>query len=461
MGTQTLEKTQTPAFTSAGGFQTSGKARRDENGTYFNAIGLEATEEHQHVSVIWQRKCIPLADFANDVYEQQKFKFDRKLTAQELMLTPDLTLSDGTGFTLSGLMTMPTIGMKQGVIEYLAQTVSGYPDASGQDVSRAKSDLAHYLNMELSLVSGQRDGKLSERLEKKQAQLKEDNVPSTDKRLREEIQDIQQRLNDSQKFTVRTRNDDDGNQVVRYIGSEKYGVINNAQVLEMISNALPGGYSDCLVSHGWNDGDSMVGNLLLPDYIKNRPDSEYGSGLSIKNSETGRFRFTVAPFLFRAICLNGCIWGRENATVSIDKKHLGHIDMDAIQTNVINAVNLALSQGEQLLGLFDITKEITVTNQKELVASLSQDNKLTLAQGRAWLKAIEKEPGDTVFHTIQGLTLAAQSFTGDVRQNMEETAGLILAPSLTADIDAIAALWQKFSVRAEGLNEKQVEAYVR
>lgn len=438
----------------------SGTAGRDENGTYHNALGLESTENMRHVSVIWQKKCIPVSEFAADVKEQQKFKFDRLMGADALRLSDDLRLSDGTSFTLNGLMTMPRNAMKQGFVEYLANDLGDYGNVSDADSTRAKSDLAHYLNLELDHLAAKRDDVLSTRLAKKQGQLAEPGlVPSLEKKLKAEIQDLETRLQESKKFTVRTRNDDNGNQVIRYIASERYGVINNDSVMDIISGALPGGWGDSLASHAWNDGDSMIGNVLLPDYIKNRPDSEYGIGISFKNSEIGRYRFEICPFLFRAICLNGCIWGRSNSVIGIDKKHLGEINLDEIKMQVQAAVKLALAEGEQVLELFDMTKEITVENQSQLVASLAKEFKLTIPQGRAWLNAIGDEPGETVFHTIQGLTKASQSFTGDVRQTMEETAGLILAPSLTADIDAIASMWEKFSVRAESLTPEQVSVY--
>lgn len=438
----------------------SGKAGRDENGTYHNALGLESTENMRHVSVIWQNKCVPVSEFAADVKEQQRFKFDRLMGADALRLSDDLRLSDGTSFTLNGLMTMPRNAMKQGFVEYLAKDLGDYGNVSESDAIRAKSDLAHYLNLELDHLAAKRDDVLSTRLAKKQGQLAEPGiVPSLAKKLQADIQDLETRLQESKKFTVRTRNDDKGNQVVRYVASERYGVINNDTVMDIISGALPGGWGDSLASHAWNDGDSMIGNVLLPDYIKNRPDSEYGIGISFKNSEIGRYRFEICPFLFRAICLNGCIWGRSNSVIGIDKKHLGEINLDEIKMQVQEAVKLALAEGEQVLELFDITKEITVENQPQLVASLAKEFKLTIPQGRAWLNAIGDEPGETVFHTIQGLTKASQSFTGDVRQTMEETAGLILAPSLTADIDAIASMWEKFSVRAESLTPEQVAVY--
>jgi hypothetical protein len=435
-----------------------GSARRDENGTYYNALGLESTEEHKHVSVIWQNKCIPLYDFAGDIKKQQEHKFDRILNVDELKLTDKLTLKDGTGFTMNGLLTFPRNSMRQGMVEYLTSD-------SPLDKPRALADLAYYLNTELDKVAGNRDTVLENRLERKKSALADTSlVPSAVKKLQQEIEQVENRLNDSKKFIVRFRNDDDDNSVARFVGSDRYGVINNEDVIQAVVDALPGGGSDALVSHAWTDGDNMIGNILLPDYIKTRPDSEYGVGISFKNSEIGRFRFKIQAFLFRAICLNGCIWGRSNVDntieINIDKKHLGQIDMAAIYAQVYNTVRVALNEGEQVLELFDITKEVTVQNQDRLIASLTKELKLTIPQGRAWIEAVKAEPGETVFHTIQGLTRAAQEYNGDTRQAMEESAGMILAPSLESDIDSIAKMWKKFEVRAESLSEKELKSYM-
>jgi hypothetical protein len=437
-----------------------GTAGRDENGTYYNALGLESTETMQHVSVIWQRQCIPLGEFAADIHEQAKHKRDIRLQAPDLRLTDNLTLADGTGFTLTGLKSMPRESMKQGVIDYLAEDLAGYGDVSEEDTARARRDLAHYLNLELAHKSGERDATLQARMEKKQAQLDAGGLPkSRVDTLKAEITDLSRRIEESKGFLVRTRRDDGGNQVVRYIASDRYGVIDNTDVMRIIAESLPGGWGDSLASHAWNDGDSMLGNVLLPDYLKNRPDSEYGVGFAFKNSEIGRCRFEIQPFLFRAICLNGCIWGRSDSVIGVDKKHLGEIKIEEIAADVRKAIQVALAEGEQVLELFDKSKEVTVTNQPALVAALARENKLTIPQGRAWLAAIAEEPGDTVFHTVQGLTLAAQGFAGDARRTMEEVAGLIVAPSLTADIDAIAAQWVKFAAMGDRLSESQLNTY--
>ena len=54
-------------FKSADGLQVreGAVAQQNDNGTWFNAIGLESTESHRHVAKVWQDKCQSLETFYN------------------------------------------------------------------------------------------------------------------------------------------------------------------------------------------------------------------------------------------------------------------------------------------------------------------------------------------------------------------------------------------------------------
>ncbi len=70
---------------------------------------------------------------------------------------------------------------------------------------------------------------------------------------------------------------------------------------------IPGGR----LSHWRGDADTLWGNVLIPDTIRQESDSDYGGMVSIGNSEIRERRITSRPSVFRAICFNGCIWDRE------------------------------------------------------------------------------------------------------------------------------------------------------
>ncbi len=100
--------------------------------------------------------------------------------------------------------------------------------------------------------------------------------------------------------------------------TQKYREITNAWLVEAFNRLVPDG----LVSHFRGDGDTITGNILIPDIIRTESDSDYGGGIGFRHSEVGIFRIQVLPFVFRAICCNGCVWGALEGT-ALRKVHLG------------------------------------------------------------------------------------------------------------------------------------------
>jgi hypothetical protein len=275
---------------------------------------------------------------------------------------------------------------------------------------------------------------------------------------------------DAREFRVRLRHDDEGNNVARAVVSERYGVIDNAQAMEILVNSLPSSndLKDILASHVSNDGDDMYGNLLLPDMMKSQPDSDYGVGIAFRNSEIRNATFKVSPFLFRAICLNGMIWGRQNSEIKVNQRHMGKIDLKELQVQVNRAVAVALSQGNDLLTLLGHSKQVEVRNVEQTIAQLSRDNKMTMMQGKLWhkgyLESLHEVAGHqhekTAFGIVNGLTRSAQEYTGSTREAMETLASSILSPAIDSDLQAISKRWGLISERAKALDEDTVRNYV-
>jgi len=395
-------------------------ANQDSNGTWFNAIGLESTQSHRHVAKKWQDKCSPFADFIETVKEQSKTKFDYVKPESEVRLKDSETLTNGMGINKTGLNCLRAFtDVPSSMVSFLEER--GY----GEDLTR-------FLNNDL------------DRREK----------------------DWSDGGKDSREFRIRVLQDDNGNDTVRAVVSGRYGVIDNHEAMEMIANALPS-LSDALASHISNDGDDIFGNVLLPDYMKSEPDSDYGVGIAFRNSEIKNSTFKVSPFLFRAICLNGMIWGRENSKNQINQKHLGNINRAELQEQVTNAVMEALSQGNDLLTLLGYSKQVKVERPLKVIAQLSINEGLTIEQGRAWhkgyLESLNEASGDlherSAFGVINGLTRSAQEYKGAMRENMETIASKILAPAIDSDLQAISKRWGRLSDNANQLKENIVQKY--
>ena len=416
-------------FTNAGGLQVreGSTAKQDDNGNWFNAIGLQSTETHKHVAKIWQDKCISLESFYSTLKAQDANKVDVVKPESAIRLKDASTLLDGTPLTKSGMNSLRLFtDIPSSMISFMDER--GYSD-----------ELVKFVNDELN---------------------------------RRE-QDWSNKGKDSREFRVRTRHDDDGNPVARAIVSERYGVIDNLEAMEMIIDALPSkdAIKDALASHLHNDGDDMFGNLLLPDNIKSEPDSDYGVGIAFRNSEVRNSTFKVSPFLFRAICLNGMIWGRQDSSIKVNQRHMGNIDKQELREEVRRAIVVALSQGNDLLTLLGHSKHVEVKNPEQVIAQLSRDNKMTIAQGKLWhkgyLESLQEVSGHahdrTAFGIVNGLTRSAQQYTGSTREQMETIASAILAPAIDADLQAISKRWGLISERAKSLDDDTVlqYAYIR
>jgi len=409
-------------FTNAGGLQVreGSTAKQDDNGTWYNAIGLQSSASHRHVAKQWQDKCTPFSDFVETVKKQSEHKEDRVKKESEIRLSDANTLLDGTPLTKSGLNSLRMFtDIPSSMISFLQERE--YDD-----------ELVKFVNQEL------------------------DRRETTWNHSGKEPRD----------FRVRVRHDDEGNDVIRAIVSERYGVIDNADAMDMIVNSLPT-LKDALASHIHNDGDDIFGNVLLPDFMKSEPDSDYGVGIAFRNSEIRNSTFKISPFLFRAICLNGMIWGRQNSEITVNQRHMGKIDLNELQEQVTVAVKVALTQGNDLLTLMALSKQVKVENPLATIAMLARDNKMTIEQGKLWhkgyLDSLHEQHGDvhekSAFGIVNGLTRASQDFKGSTREQMETTASYILSPAIDSDLQAISKRWGMIGDRANQLGDKVINQY--
>jgi hypothetical protein len=358
-----------------------------------------------------------------EVKLQSKSKYDLVKPESFVRLKDSSTLSNGMALTKSGLNSIRTFTeIPSSMVSFLEER--GYEE-----------ELTRFLNSELN--------------------LREQNWANDGK--------------DSRDFRIRVRQDDNGSDVVRAVVSGRYGVIDNHEAVEMIANALPS-LTDALASHITNDGDDIYGNVLLPDYMKSEPDSDYGVGIAFRNSEIKNSTFKVSPFLFRAICMNGMIWGKQeskDANSRINQKHLGNIDRKELQYEVTHAVMTALSQGNDLLTLLGYSKQVKVQNPLQVIAQLSINEGLTIEQGRIWhrgyLESLNETNGhlhdQSAFGIINGLTRSAQEYNGSMRENMETIASKILSPAIDADLQAISKRWGRITDNASQLKENIVQKY--
>lgn len=401
----------------------SRKAIRDENGIWRNALGLESSVTFRHVARVWQDRCIPFQQFCDQVVRDDDSTRDQVYPARYLLEIDDaLKLPDGAILTDHAVRQLAKLLRLPNTIGELAAIEEGAYAPQIADILR---------------------------------------------------QQMKRKLNHDAQMLVRYRSLPNGLTHVRALFRGILPpLIDNVEMLDMLREAFPSrfhnanGWGAALASHIEDSVDAIQGNVLFPDEMKQEPDSDYGVGVQFCNSEVTTGVMRVSPFLFRAICLNGCIWGRRDGSVRVEMNRDGSLDRLAIRSKIGELVQIALSEGNDLLTLMGYTREIATPQPERVITHLAQKHRLTQEMSRTWFNGYltetvrEGEPfRKTAFGVVQGLTRAAQRWHGDNRIQMEATASLLVAPSLRDDIDAIARRWAGYNSEAANLPEDAVRLW--
>jgi len=244
---------------------------------------------------------------------------------------------------------------------------------------------------------------------------------------------------------------------LRAVLSEQYTIVNNAWFLDVLSQAVPGG----MVSHWKGDADSIYGNILIPDTIRAERDSDFGGMLSVGNSEIGTRRISSLPSVFRAICMNGCIWDQQSGE-GINKVHRGKVDFIELGKMIVDNLEKQiplLPQGiERLLGLRAFG--CGDTPLPNVLAQTAIDNSLSKRQVAAvydgWneeIRLLGRTEAKTAYGLANAVTRAGQQLGNNDQWVRFDTIGGAFA---NLDRDG----WDKFRNRADNLSPKQVEKRV-
>ena len=227
--------------------------------------------------------------------------------------------------------------------------------------------------------------------------------------------------------------------------------LRNEWYLGVLKNALPG----ARLSHWRGDDYTIYGNLLIPDSIRKESDSEYGAMVSISNCEIGRRRFEQRPSLFRAICMNGCIWGETQGN-SLKVSRRSEIDLRQIEKliveNVRSQVPIAIAGLDRFLGTrsFD-----TSVSMKPVIAQVAKDTRLTktLASSvlNGWWQEKEETPelANTLFAVVNAFTRAGQNESNEVWVKFDTLGGRLASMSKDQ--------WSDVLLRASKLRTDQVD----
>lgn len=228
--------------------------------------------------------------------------------------------------------------------------------------------------------------------------------------------------------------------------------IRNSWYLRVLQRAIP----DARVSHWRGDLETLYGNILIPDTIREESDSAYGALVSISNCEVRSRPFGQRPSLFRAICGNGCVWGEtEGLAITLSNFGRGELDLKAVEktliANIHEQIPLATQRIDQLLATRSLTTNVTM---KPVIAQFCRDHRLTKSHGSAVLNAWHTESnqtpelGSTLFGLINAVTRAGQTLDNANWVRFDEIGGRL------ATIQA--GQWDSLVTRASKLTQEKV-----
>lgn len=256
------------------------------------------------------------------------------------------------------------------------------------------------------------------------------------------------RVQPDKKFLFRTHSDG----TLRAMLTDRYAVVDNRWLVEKFKEFIPSGR----LSHWKGDGDTIWGNILIPDTIRAELDSEYGGMLSVGNCEIGTRRVSSMPSIFRAICMNGCIWGQTKGK-GIKQVHRGKIELASLALEIksnLNAQIPLLPTGiDKLLGLR--TMGWDGAEAKTVIAAVAKDYKMSKPQARKVLDAysteamITPELAKTLFGITNSITRAGQKLSNAEWLSFDEIGGELTEYS-NSDFQSLVA-------RAKSFNVKEVE----
>jgi len=234
------------------------------------------------------------------------------------------------------------------------------------------------------------------------------------------------RIDPDKKFRLRTYTDG----TCRAFVTEQYAPVDNRWYLESLAEFIPGGR----FSHWRGDEDTIYGNILIPDTIMDygSDDSDYGGMISVGNCEIGTRRISQTPSLFRAICMNGCIWG-QTAGEKIRRVHRGNIDLDKLKLEIAENIQQQIPLLAPGIKTFLATRamETGKASVKGVVASIASNYRLSKREATEFLSQYgEFEAGNrNLFGIINGLTRAGQKFDNKTWVRFDEVAGSLLQTS--------------------------------
>lgn len=261
-------------------------------------------------------------------------------------------------------------------------------------------------------------------------------------------------MNHENKYLWRTYTEADGSKVMRACLTQGYAIIDNMWYLSALEEVVPDGR----LSHfNFSSADTMYGNLLIPDTIRAEKDSEYGGMVSLSNCEIGTRRNEETPGTFRAICMNGCIWGLKRGE-SRSQVHRGKIDLLQLKRTIHDNINKQIPLiGKRIDMLLD-TRTWKIDSGVKVAQILTYLADMFTLRGQDVKSMFEEYNKNTAktgtaFDVIDALTRSSQRLSADKWVDVDSGAADIIMGGQNN--------WNRINNAAREIKEEQLEALLK
>lgn len=219
--------------------------------------------------------------------------------------------------------------------------------------------------------------------------------------------------------------------MVRGVLSDRYTILDNAQILDSLVNVV-NNLPDFKVESLLLNDKKMHIRLSFNDIFHNFGQSPEGKddivkvGLDIQNSEIGYSSLVVSPITYRLVCTNGLMaWKVEEG--AIRRRHV-NMPTAELQGMMEESMRLGIDNGRKLLdGMVQSTK-FTLDNPFSFIEEQGKSVNMSKKQIDVVKSNFEIEPMNSLYGVVNAFTRTARDQKNhDSRLILEKLAGNMLA----------------------------------
>jgi hypothetical protein len=383
-----------------------------------NSQNMSADVGFKCVSRLWYDKTISISDGINQIIDDSKKRVDINVKPNEFKV--DIGQNGKTVIVVKGVEYTPTEHAWNQICGWFQVPITYFKMATRDNIRKKK-------------------------------------VVSADRQDWETVATVfkngHRKIENDKEFLFRV--DVEGN--CRAMLTDIYAIINNVWYLEVLAEAFKKiGGDEPRLSHWRGNADTIYGNILIPDSCRAKQDSDYGGMISASNCEIGKRRLKQLPSIFRAICMNGCIWGQVNGD-PLNKVHRGEVDLKDLAKRILTNIQLQIPMmGNGIAALLDTKNKVIplTTSMQGIFAKLGLTYGLTPVQvNEVYKQWVDFESHDkNLFGVINAVTRAGQKFNNETWYDFDVLGGKLIEFSIGKGKNS----WETFVRQAQDLTKEEL-----